>query len=69
MIPRMQRSTVTQPDTSRLKTAQRSTRADTDTNEPYVHHYRSVITPDLVSADALIPVWLRNLFRRTPASP
>jgi hypothetical protein len=42
----------------------RRTRADADTYErdPQI---RSLILPDLVSADALIPAWLRKLFRRT----
>jgi hypothetical protein len=36
--------------------------ADTDERDPQI---RSLILPDLVSADALIPAWLRRLFRRT----
>jgi hypothetical protein len=37
-------------------------RTDTDALDPQI---RSLILPDLVSADALIPAWLRRLFRRT----
>jgi hypothetical protein len=37
-------------------------RTDTDELDPQI---RSLILPDLVSADALIPAWLRRLFRRT----
>lgn len=36
-------------------------RADTDKPIPQI---RSLILPDLISADALIPAWLRKLFRR-----
>jgi len=42
------------------------TQADADTNQPYVHHYKSVITPGLVSVPPL-PEWLRKLFRRKEA--
>ena len=31
----------------------------------YTRHFRSLILPGLVSADALIPAWLRKRFRRT----
>jgi len=31
----------------------------------YTRHFQSLILPGLVSADALIPAWLRKLFRRT----
>ena len=36
----------------------------------YTRHFQSLILPGLVSADALVPAWLRRLFRRTdtPAS-
>jgi hypothetical protein len=35
---------------------------DTDERDPQI---RSLILPDLVSAEALIPAWLRRIFRRT----
>jgi len=40
---------------------------DTDKPDPQI---RSLILPDLISADALIPAWLRKLFRHkdTPAA-
>jgi hypothetical protein len=31
----------------------------------YTRHFRSLILPGLVSADALVPEWLRKRFRRT----
>jgi len=36
----------------------------------YTRHFQSLILPGLVSADALIPAWLRKLLRRadTPVS-
>ncbi len=42
------------------------TRADGDTNQPYVHHFKSVVTPGLMSVPPL-PDWLRKLFRRKEA--
>ncbi len=43
-------------------------KAGADRDEPYIHHYRSVITPGLMSVPPM-PAWLRRLFRRkdTPA--
>jgi len=60
----MKHSTASQPPAA----DPRRTQADSNTDEPYVHHFRSVITPDLVSVPPL-PAWLRKLFRRkdTPA--
>jgi hypothetical protein len=30
----------------------------------YTRHFQSLILPDLVSVDALVPAWLRKLLRR-----
>jgi hypothetical protein len=49
----------------RFETETHSTNADADVDERDIPHFRSLILPDLVSADALIPEWLRRLFRRT----
>ncbi len=57
---RMEHSTTSQPTTADPP----HTQADTDTDEPYIHHFRSVITPGLVSVPP-VPAWLRKLFRRT----
>jgi hypothetical protein len=59
----MERSTVSRPPAAN----RHRTQADTDTAKPYVHHYRSVITPDLVSIPPL-PAWLRKLLRRKDIS-
>jgi hypothetical protein len=44
----------------------RPTQVETDTykRDPQI---RSLILPDLISADALIPAWLRRLLHRTNA--
>jgi hypothetical protein len=36
----------------------------------YARHFQSLILPDLVSADALVPAWLRKRLKRadTPVS-
>lgn len=59
MMRRMEHSTASQPTTADPP----HTQADTDTDKPYIHHYRSVITPGLVSVPPM-PAWLRKLFRR-----
>jgi len=56
----MEHSTASQPPAA----DPRRTQTDADTDEPYVHHYRSVITPGLMSIPP-VPAWLRKLFRRT----
>jgi hypothetical protein len=55
-------------------TAQGDTSTGTTDRGPgtphYTCHFQSLILPDLVSADALVPAWLRKLLRRadTPVS-
>jgi len=39
--------------------------ATADGRTPGTRHFRSLILPGLVSADALVPAWLRRIFRRT----
>jgi hypothetical protein len=66
----MEHSTASQPPSAdRSKIGQHRTQADADTDKPYIHHYRSVITPGLMSVPPM-PAWLRKLFRRkdTPAT-
>jgi hypothetical protein len=55
----MEHSTASQPPAA----DPRRTRTGTDTDEPYIHHYRSVITPGLMSVPPM-PAWLRKLLRR-----
>jgi hypothetical protein len=50
------------PDRSEISQHRTRTDADTYERDPQI---RSMILPDLVSADALIPAWLRKRFRRT----
>jgi len=47
----------------------RRTQADADTDEPYIPHFRSLITPGVASGP-ILPEWLRKFFRRkdTPVS-
>ena len=61
------------PAADRSKIGQRRTRTGADTDEPYVHRYRSVKMPG-VAKGPILPEWLstyfRNRFRRkgTPAA-
>ena len=62
---RMERSTADRPGTlDRSKIRQDHTRAEADTDEPYIPHFRSVITPGIASGP-ILPEWLRKRFRRT----
>ena len=65
----MERSTTSRPPATNPRRPQ----AGADTDEPYIPHFRSLITPGVASSP-LFPDWvhdrLRRLFRRkdTPAA-
>ena len=62
---RMERSSAGRPGTAdQSKIGQGRTQAEADTDEPYVPHFRSVITPGIASGP-ILPEWLRKRFRRT----
>jgi hypothetical protein len=42
----------------------RGPQAGTDTDEPYIPHFRSLTMPGLAKGP-ILPEWLRKLFRRT----
>jgi hypothetical protein len=61
----MEHSTASrQPATDRSGVGQHRRQADADTDEPYIPHFRSLITPGVASGP-ILPEWLRKLFRRT----
>lgn len=44
----------------------RRPRADETIDEREIPHFESLTLPDLVSAEALFPAWLRRLFQKKP---
>lgn len=68
MKPMEHTRTDRQLSADRSELGPRRTRTDgagTHKRDPQI---RSLILPDLVSADALIPAWLRKIFRRADTS-
>ena len=61
----MERSTPSQPPAADPRLTQA---AAADADEQDLPHIRSLITPGLFSASALLPEWLRRRFRRTTPS-